>query len=113
MKTLRACVMVGLISVPLLAQSPAGSMRDAGTQWTAPRPAQSAELRSLVQQDARAASTVRGAGNDTCYFIRSYVFEREDGSAPVLKKQTVCTKSNANSVQRAKQQGAKFVPLSY
>jgi hypothetical protein len=48
---------------------------------------------------------------NTCWFIRSYIFERNDGEAPVLKRETVCTPSKANSLQRAKQRPARLVPL--
>jgi hypothetical protein len=51
-------------------------------------------------------------GNDnTCWFIRSYNFEREDGEAPVLKDVTTCTPSHGNVLRKAKKRGAGVVPL--
>jgi hypothetical protein len=50
---------------------------------------------------------------NTCWFIRSYNFEREDGSAPVLKDVTTCTPSRRNELRRAKKHGAEFVPLGW
>lgn len=47
----------------------------------------------------------------TCWFIRSYNFEREDGEAPELKDVTTCTPSHKNELRRAKKRGAGFVPL--
>jgi hypothetical protein len=53
-------------------------------------------------------------GNEnTCWFIRSYNFEREDGAAPVLKDVTTCTPSKRNELRRAKKRGAEFVPLGW
>ena len=54
-----------------------------------------------------------GSQQNTCWFIRSYIFERKDGEAPVLKRETVCTPSKANSLQRAKQRPARLVPLGW
>jgi hypothetical protein len=50
---------------------------------------------------------------NTCWFIRSYNFEREDGAAPVLKDVTTCTPSKKNELRRAKKHGAEFVPLGW
>jgi hypothetical protein len=50
---------------------------------------------------------------NTCWFIRSYNFEREDGAAPVLKDVTTCTPSNKNELRRAKKRSAEFVPLGW
>ena len=50
---------------------------------------------------------------NTCWFIRSYNFEREDGAAPVLKGVTTCTPSKKNELRRAKKRGAEFVPLGW
>ena len=50
---------------------------------------------------------------NTCWFIRSYNFEREDGSAPVLKDVTTCTPSRRYELRWAKKHGAEFVPLMW
>jgi hypothetical protein len=34
------------------------------------------------------------ADRNTCYAIRSYIFKREDGNAPVLVSTTTCTRSD-------------------
>jgi hypothetical protein len=47
----------------------------------------------------------------TCWFIRSYIFERKDRDAPVLKGETICTPSNWNSLRQAKKRSAHLVPL--
>jgi hypothetical protein len=53
-------------------------------------------------------------GNEnTCWFIRSYNFEREDGAAPVLKDVTTCTPSKRNELRRAKKRSAEVVPLGW
>jgi hypothetical protein len=49
----------------------------------------------------------------TCWFIRSYIFEREDGLAPVLKGETTCTPSNQNVLRRARKGGARLAPLTW
>jgi hypothetical protein len=40
--------------------------------------------RQLLSRDARMAGS-------TCYAIKSYIFERQDGNAPVLVATTTCT----------------------
>ena len=47
----------------------------------------------------------------TCWFIRSYIFEREDGEAPVLKGETTCTPSSRNFMRQTKKRHAEFQPL--
>jgi len=54
---------------------------------------QKVDLRSLVIP--RSAAARSGPTNDRCFFIHSFVFEREDGSAPRLKRETVCTPATA------------------
>ena len=50
---------------------------------------------------------------NTCWFIRSYIFERRDGQAPVLRGETTCTPSHRNQLRQTKKRGARLVPLGW
>ena len=47
--------------------------------------------RLLQQLDSRKVSTMLNQQNNTCFAMRSYVFRRQDGQAPVLVGTTTCT----------------------
>lgn len=52
--------------------------------------------------------------SNTCYTVRSYMFHRQDGQAPVLVGTTTCTPANKLQQRRVKQQpGGLFVPLEF
>ncbi len=112
MKTVVVAAIVLLMAGTLLAQPPQTSLRDAPTQWTPSAPAQVSDLKVKIVEGNEPFDKMRLLPNaDRCYFIRSYIFERQDGNAPVLKKETICTKSSANNIQKTKKKGAGFVPL--
>ena len=51
--------------------------------------------------------------NNTCYTVRSYMFRRQDGQAPVLVGTSTCTPANKLQQRQVKPQpGSGFVPLS-
>lgn len=52
--------------------------------------------RSLRLAQRRLQQAMRDPRRDssTCYAIKSYIFEREDGNAPVLVATTTCTPAN-------------------
>lgn len=51
--------------------------------------------------------------NNTCYTVRSYMFHRQDGQAPVLVGTSTCTPANKLQQRQVKPQpGSGFVPLS-
>ena len=50
--------------------------------------------------------------SNTCYTVRSYMFRRQDGQAPVLAGTTTCTPANKLQQRQVKPQpGGLFVPL--
>jgi hypothetical protein len=91
-----------------------GFTQDSKSSYTFDHP----QLRNQVTLHSEEAPVLDGGINlpsnrdeNTCWFIRSYNFEREDGEAPVLKDVTTCTPSHRNVLRRAKKPGAEFVPL--
>jgi len=51
--------------------------------------------------------------SNTCYTVRSYMFHRQDGQAPVLVGTSTCTPANKLQQRQVKPQpGSWFVPLS-
>lgn len=53
------------------------------------------------------------AQQNTCYTIRSYIFERKDGNAPELVAETTCTPSSQVGPQRVRPMPKpRLVPLS-
>ena len=51
-------------------------------------------------------------GKIDCYAIRSYIFHRQDGNAPVLIGTSTCTPANANrTLQVGRPPKAGLVPL--
>src|SRR5262249_7013903 len=50
--------------------------------------------RSRQQRSERLLQADRRADSSTCYAIKSYIFEREDGNAPVPVATTTCTPAN-------------------
>jgi hypothetical protein len=50
-----------------------------------------ARARRLLQRQVQRMRDPRTADSSTCYTIKSYIFEREDGNAPVLVATTTCT----------------------
>jgi hypothetical protein len=49
---------------------------------------------------------------NTCYTVRSYHFEREDGQAPVLTAMTTCTPARILEQKRVSPARGMYVPLS-
>ncbi|HEY6307717.1 MAG TPA: hypothetical protein VI488_14790 [Candidatus Angelobacter sp.] len=49
---------------------------------------------AAAERAARAAAERAARVNTNCYAIRSYLFRREEGSAPVLVGTTTCTPAN-------------------
>ena len=49
---------------------------------------------------------------NTCFLIRSYHFERQDGNAPVLTGMTTCTPSRVLEQKRVSPSRGLYVPLS-
>jgi hypothetical protein len=98
----------------------AGSL--AAQEKSAPSVPKSGSVANEFQYSPQPLSNYPGMGlnrremaapkDDTCFFIRSYIFEREDGNAPVLKGETVCTPSNANAVRHAKRSKVEVIPLT-
>ena len=69
---------------------------------------------ALPTYDRRVLVSPEDRQSNTCWFIRSYLFERKDGEAPVLKGETTCTPSNSNIMRNAKRRGAvRLVPLGW
>ncbi len=89
------------------------SLRDAPTVWTAsqqaPQLSDGSKITVLTMEPLAAAIVVNPP--DKCYFIRSYLFEQNDGEPPVFKKETLCTKSSGNAVQYTKRRRAGLKPL--
>jgi hypothetical protein len=53
-----------------------------------------ARWHQLQQRRFLQARDPRLGDSSTCYAIKSYIFEREDGNAPVLVATTTCTPAN-------------------
>ena len=60
---------------------------------------------------ARKLSPQQLRDKNTCYAIRSYHFERQDGQAPVLAGMTTCTPSRILEQKRVSPEPGLFVPL--
>ncbi|HMF90709.1 MAG TPA: hypothetical protein VKL40_08710 [Candidatus Angelobacter sp.] len=77
-------------------QDQAASIQSSG-DWRA-TPVFTAEqfnaARNLQRRSQRTRVDARKADSNTCYAIKSYIFEREDGNAPVLVATTTCTPAN-------------------
>ena len=67
----------------------------------------------LPPPDRRVFVTAPDSQQNTCWFIRSYIFERRDGEAPVFKRETTCTPSYRNPLRQTKQRGARLIPLGW
>jgi len=51
--------------------------------------------------------------SNTCYTVRSYYFQRQDGQAPVLVGTSTCTPANKLQQRQVNRRpGSGFVPLS-
>jgi hypothetical protein len=62
---------------------------------------------------ARKLSPQELVDKNTCYAIRSYHFERQDGQAPVLTAMTTCTPSRILEQKRvSRPPGVMYVPLA-
>lgn len=53
------------------------------------------------------------AGDSTCFAIRSYIFKREDGQAPVLAGTTTCTPAEAFRQRRIGHPKGELVLLNF
>ena len=69
-------------------------------------PAQQARKLDRIQIDQMQSS------NTFCFAIRSYIFEREDGNAPVLVGTTTCTPSSVFRSKRVGDGKARLIPLN-
>jgi hypothetical protein len=49
-------------------------------------------------------------GEGTCFTMRSYVFTRQDGNAPVLVGATTCTPATTLRMERTKQHQVRLIP---
>lgn len=112
MRALVTLTLALLVTCSALAQQestdPAPSDSNSPRQWTfSTNPIQQPRFNSPI------FVAPEGTAQNTCWFIRSYVFERKDGEAPVFKRETVCTPSKANSLRRAKKRPARLVPLDW
>jgi hypothetical protein len=72
------------------------------------------QLRNLAQRNSqtRRVSPEETSNRNTCFLIRSYHFERQDGNAPVLTGMTTCTPSRILEQKRVSPARGLFVPLS-
>jgi hypothetical protein len=59
----------------------------------------------------RYARSVMEQGRNTCFTMRSYVFRRHDGHAPVPVGSTTCTPASVLRQRQVSPEGVKFVPL--
>src|SRR5262249_1778121 len=57
--------------------------------------------RSRQQRSERLLQADRRADSSTCYAIKSYIFEREDGNAPVPVATTPCTPAHTLRLEQA------------
>lgn len=77
---------------------------------------QKQQLESAQQQAKRAAKAAEGQllhlQDNTCYTVRSYHFERQDGQAPTLTGVSTCTPANKLQQRRvSRTPGSLYVPL--
>ncbi len=70
------------------------------------------KLASQLMQKAEDNARARAQSDSVdCYAIRSYIFKRQDGNAPVLIRTTTCTPANAvRPEQVAHPPKARLVP---
>lgn len=73
-------------------------------------------LESAQQQAEKAAKAAEGQllhlQDNTCYTVRSYHFERQDGQAPMLTGVSTCTPANKLQQRRVSRvPGSLYVPL--
>ncbi|HET9838730.1 MAG TPA: hypothetical protein VFR84_10880 [Candidatus Angelobacter sp.] len=92
----------------------------AGPQQKAPAPGEAyvgkiPQLRNLVQRklQMRRLSPDEIKDRNTCYTIRSYHFERQDGQAPVLAGMTTCTPSRILEQKQVSPGRGLYVPLVF
>jgi hypothetical protein len=119
MSPLAFVLLLGLTSPQ---DQPASAQQNSG-QSSAPQLTRSWQieddaLRHAAQQTLRQRIVDGGPmqrivdGAPTCYAIRSYVFKRQDGNAPVLVGTTTCTPSDKLRTQEvAHPPKVKLVPL--
>ena len=71
-------------------------------------------LQNLHAQELRAhrLSAQEMQVRNTCYTVRSYHFERQDGQAPVLTGMTTCTPARILEQKRVSPSRGLYVPLS-
>jgi len=70
-------------------------------------------LRARVALAQRRATLAPGdLAPNTCFLIRSYHFERQDGNAPVLAGMTTCTPSRILEQKRVSPSRGLYVPLT-
>jgi hypothetical protein len=69
-------------------------------------------LLDRLAQEPLDAQIIRQGDANICFTMRSYYFERHDGSAPRLVGTSTCTKGNPQGTKRVGNGGAKLVPLA-
>jgi hypothetical protein len=76
-------------------------------------PSLQSSLRARVALAQRRLTLAPGdLAPNTCFLIRSYHFQRQDGNAPVLTGMTTCTPSRILEQKRVSPSRGLYVPLS-
>ena len=68
--------------------------------------------RQALQQARQAAQQDFANQGHICFAIRSYIFKRDDDSAPVLVKTTTCTDATPRLDRVSKPPAVKLVPAN-
>lgn len=71
------------------------------------------QIHNLLQRNlpARRVSPEQLINRNTCYTVRSYHFDRQDGQAPVLAGMTTCTPARIFDQKRVSPTRGLYVPL--
>ncbi len=107
MRLLTTASLVLLIASSASGQQLRGRLEGSPTEWSQDK------VPTVSPAKVRTSGNLNGDASDhRCYFIRSYIFQRNDGEPPVFQRETTCTPANPNAVQRTRRSRARFVPLS-
>jgi len=101
------------LSIVLLFATAASQQNSAGGDYVGKIPSWQGALRAraaLVQPQLTLAPG--DFDQNACFFIRSYHFERQNGSAPVLTGMTTCTPSRILEQKRVSPSRGLYVPLA-
>lgn len=98
------------LGIFLLFATAASPQQSAPSQFQLSRSSPTLQFKHIDRAPARG---VLGPGqNYDCYAIRSYVFHRQDGLAPVLTGMTTCTPANLlQQKQTSPEPRVRFVPV--